>query len=79
MIVDASKVRAKLGWQHRASFDELVAEMVAADLKIVADERHNDAGKSLATVWEQIGPHGDSAPRIVPPLKPTSDAGVRAR
>ena len=43
VIVDAAKVRAKLGCQHRASFDELVAEMVTADLKIVADERHNDA------------------------------------
>jgi GDPmannose 4,6-dehydratase len=40
VIGDAATVRAKLGWQHRASFDELVAEMVAADLKIVADERH---------------------------------------
>jgi GDP-D-mannose dehydratase len=43
VIVDAAKVRAKLGCQHRTSFDELAAEMVAADLKIVADERHNDA------------------------------------
>ena len=33
LIGDASKARAKLGWQHRVSFDELVAEMVAADLK----------------------------------------------
>ena len=38
LIGDASKARAKLGWQHRVSFDELVAEMVAADLKTVADE-----------------------------------------
>jgi GDPmannose 4,6-dehydratase len=39
LIGDASKARAKLGWRHRVSFDELVAEMVAADLKTVADER----------------------------------------
>jgi len=30
---DASKARAKLGWKPRVSFDALVAEMVAADLK----------------------------------------------
>jgi GDP-D-mannose dehydratase len=29
LIGDASKARSKLGWQHRVSFDELVAEMVA--------------------------------------------------
>jgi GDPmannose 4,6-dehydratase len=39
LIGDASKARTKLGWRHRVSFDELVAEMVAADLKTVADER----------------------------------------
>jgi GDPmannose 4,6-dehydratase len=39
LIGDASKARAKLGWRHRVSFDELVAEMVAADLKTVAGER----------------------------------------
>ena len=42
-LFPAAEVRAKLGCQHRVSFDELVAEMVAADLKVVADERHNDA------------------------------------
>jgi GDPmannose 4,6-dehydratase len=30
---DASKARAKLGWKPRISFREMVAEMVAADLK----------------------------------------------
>jgi GDPmannose 4,6-dehydratase len=39
LLGDASKARAKLGWKHRVSFDELVAQMVATDLKIVADER----------------------------------------
>jgi GDPmannose 4,6-dehydratase len=39
LIGDPSKARSKLGWQHRVSFEELVAEMVAADLKNVAGER----------------------------------------
>jgi GDPmannose 4,6-dehydratase len=39
LIGDASKARTKLGWKHRVSFDDLVAEMVAADLKNVALEK----------------------------------------
>jgi GDPmannose 4,6-dehydratase len=39
LMGDASKARAKLGWKHKVSFDELVAEMVAADLKNVALEK----------------------------------------
>jgi len=38
LVGDASKARSKLGWHHKISFDELVAEMVAADLKSVAGE-----------------------------------------
>src|SRR5215216_4782210 len=38
LIGDASKARSKLGWQHKVSFDDLVAEMVAADLVTVAAE-----------------------------------------
>jgi GDPmannose 4,6-dehydratase len=38
LVGDASKARAKLGWQHKISFDDLVAEMVAADLKTLAAE-----------------------------------------
>ncbi len=38
LIGDPSKARAKLGWHHKVSFDELVAEMVAADLETVANE-----------------------------------------
>jgi len=34
LVGDASKARAKLGWQPKVSFRELVAEMVAGDLKI---------------------------------------------
>jgi GDPmannose 4,6-dehydratase len=39
LIGDASKARSKLGWQHKVSFEQLVAEMVASDLKSLAEER----------------------------------------
>jgi GDPmannose 4,6-dehydratase len=39
LVGDPSKARSRLGWQHRVSFEQLVAEMVAADLKAVAGER----------------------------------------
>jgi GDPmannose 4,6-dehydratase len=32
---DASKARSKLGWKHRVTFDELVAELVTSDLNAV--------------------------------------------
>src|SRR6202790_2173794 len=35
---DPSKARAKLGWSHRVSFDELVREMVDSDLETVRRE-----------------------------------------
>lgn len=38
LVGDASKARSKLGWHHKVSFHELVAEMVAADLKIFGSE-----------------------------------------
>jgi GDPmannose 4,6-dehydratase len=33
LLGDASKARRQLGWEPRIGFEELVAEMVAADLK----------------------------------------------
>jgi GDPmannose 4,6-dehydratase len=39
LVGDPSKARSKLGWKHRISFEQLIAEMVAADLKTVAGER----------------------------------------
>lgn len=39
LIGDASKAREKLGWQPRITFEELVAEMVREDAKIVEQER----------------------------------------
>ena len=34
LLGDASRIRSKLGWRPEISFDELVAEMVAADLEL---------------------------------------------
>ncbi|PPD30394.1 MAG: GDP-mannose 4,6-dehydratase [Hyphomicrobium sp.] len=39
LLGDPSKARARLGWQHTITFDELVAEMMQSDLKSVAEER----------------------------------------
>jgi GDPmannose 4,6-dehydratase len=36
---DPTKARSKLGWKHRVSFEQLVAEMIAADLKSLAGEK----------------------------------------
>ncbi len=33
LLGDAAKARARLGWRHRVTFDQLVSEMVVADLK----------------------------------------------
>ena len=38
LVGDPSKARAKLGWRHKVTFDELVQEMVEADLKQVRAE-----------------------------------------
>jgi GDPmannose 4,6-dehydratase len=39
LVGDASKARAKLGWEPKVSFRELVAEMVAADLNLAERDR----------------------------------------
>ena len=39
LLGDASKAHEKLGWRHRTSFKDLVAEMVDADLKQVLQEQ----------------------------------------
>jgi GDPmannose 4,6-dehydratase len=38
LLGDASKAREKLGWRHKVSFDDLVSEMVKADLDMVRKE-----------------------------------------
>ena len=43
LIGDASKAKAKLGWSHEIKWDQLCAEMVAADLVTVAREQRRNA------------------------------------
>lgn len=42
LIGDATKAKEKLGWQPRIKFDELVKEMVDADLKLIQDGNFRD-------------------------------------
>jgi len=39
LIGNPSKAHGRLGWRHRTTFDELVKEMVEADLKAIGEER----------------------------------------
>ncbi len=40
LVGDASKAREKLGWTHKTTFAQLVAEMVAADLLVMRRRGH---------------------------------------
>jgi GDPmannose 4,6-dehydratase len=40
LLGDPSKARRELGWQHKVTFPELVAEMVNSDLEVMAREFH---------------------------------------
>ena len=44
LLGDPSKARCVLGWQHKVTFAELVAEMVESDLKVVAQESNREHG-----------------------------------
>lgn len=44
LLGDASKAKKHLGWQHKIGFNQLVEEMVAEDLKIVAREGPRNDG-----------------------------------
>ncbi len=44
LLGDPSKARQKLGWHHKVSFDELVREMVDADL---SDMRRDGAYRNV--------------------------------
>jgi GDPmannose 4,6-dehydratase len=44
LLGDASKAHRVLGWQHKVSFPELVADMVESDLKAIAGEAHREHG-----------------------------------
>ena len=39
LLGDPAKARAKLGWRHKTTFSELVAEMVEADIAAIDQER----------------------------------------
>ena len=41
LIGDPSKAHAKLGWKHQVSFEDLVVEMVEADLAILAGRKNS--------------------------------------
>ena len=43
LLGDPSKARQRLGWRHRTSCEEMVKEMVAADLVIVGREKQRKA------------------------------------
>ena len=42
LLGDPSKAHQQLGWRHETGFEELVREMVDADMKSVARGRHDD-------------------------------------
>jgi GDPmannose 4,6-dehydratase len=48
LLGDASKARNALGWKPRTSFKQLVAMMVASDLRLAQDE------KVLSSEREQV-------------------------
>ena len=39
---DPSKAKAALGWQHKTTFEELVAEMVQSDMQVMARENRSN-------------------------------------
>lgn len=49
LIGDASKARATLGWEPRFTFEELVNEMVDADLKALEDSAARPGARAEAT------------------------------
>ena len=44
LLGNPEKARTKLGWQHKTSFEELVAEMVTADRRALQSRGSHDAG-----------------------------------
>jgi GDPmannose 4,6-dehydratase len=47
LLGNPDKARTKLGWRHRTSFEELVAEMVHADRALLQGGRPDDAKKKF--------------------------------
>ncbi|WP_316977198.1 GDP-mannose 4,6-dehydratase [Shumkonia mesophila] len=55
LLGDARKAHARLGWQHKTRFPDLVAEMVAADRSMLmqtANRSGVDAWSDLRTAWQ---------------------------
>ena len=48
LLGDASKARSSLGWAPKIAFDELVSEMMAADLKLAQRDTYLRQGGFLA-------------------------------
>jgi GDPmannose 4,6-dehydratase len=42
LLGDPAKANARLGWRHKTSFSDLVAEMVASDLELIDWERRRN-------------------------------------
>jgi GDPmannose 4,6-dehydratase len=40
LLGDPSKGRQRLGWRHKTSFDDMIKEMVTADLLSVSREKY---------------------------------------
>ena len=54
---DPSKARSKLGWQHKVSFQQLVAEMVAADLEeLTVESRVSSPPPTRSLPWGRSEP-----------------------
>jgi len=49
LIGDPSKARSRLGWHHKISFEQLVAEMVESDLKVIERESGSPVGNAGAS------------------------------
>ena len=48
LVGDATKARTELGWKHECSFEDLVKEMMAADLELFRKEKHlKDGGYTI--------------------------------
>lgn len=55
LLGNASKAHRRLGWRHKTSFNELVAEMVAADRAALLQTTNRsvvDAWSDLRTAWQ---------------------------
>ncbi|MGF1564826.1 MAG: GDP-mannose 4,6-dehydratase [Flavobacteriales bacterium] len=48
LVGDATKARTELGWKHECSFEDLVKEMMVADLELFRKEKHlKDGGYTI--------------------------------